>query len=340
MATSRDYYEILGVKKDSPEDEIKKAYRKLARKYHPDVNPDDKQAEAKFKEISEAYAVLSDKEKRAQYDRLGKEFTFEGNPFEGGGFAFDFGIPFGEGRTRTRSSRRGRGQPTDVRDIFSELFGGTAGFEEAPRKGSNIETSATIEFRDAIHGTTLQLSLRKQKECTRCGGLGNVANSVCSECHGSGISTGTETVKVRIPQGVGDGQKIRLGGKGSPGLRGASAGDLFVRIQVKPHPFFERRGDDIHTKIPITIGEAARGGEIEVPTIHGPVRAKIPRGTHSGQTFRLSSKGVARGGRRGNHYYEVQIVLPSDLSDEDLEDLDRMEEHYGENPRNKLHTAL
>jgi len=340
MATNRDYYKILGVSKDASDEELKKAYRKLARKYHPDVNQGDAKAEARFKDISEAYTVLSDKEKRAQYDRLGKEFTFEGNPFAGGGFTFDFGFPSGGG-ARQRTSRGGRRQATNFPDVLSDLFGGAAaGFEEAPRRGGDVEASATIDFRDAILGTMIQLGLRRQKECTRCGGLGNVANSICQECHGTGIVTGSDTVRVKIPEGVRDGQKIRVAGKGTHGVHGGTSGDLLVRIQVGPHPFFERRGDDIHTEIPITIGEAVRGSEIEVPTIHGPVRAKIPRGTQSGQTFRLTGKGVRRGSHAGDHYYTVQISIPTGLSERDLEAVDLIEERYEDNPRNKLHIAL
>jgi len=337
----RDYYETLGVKKDASEDEIKKAYRSLARKYHPDVNPDDKNAEAKFKEISEAYAVLSDKEKRAEYDRLGKEFTFEGFDFPGGGFGFEFqNFGGGGGRRSHRGSRQATG---DFRDIFADLFGGGGGmdFRSAPQKGSDVEANAFVDFRDSILGTTLQLGLRRQRECAKCGGLGNVANAVCPECRGTGVTAGSDTVKVKIPEGVRDGQRIRIRGKGSPGINGGAPGDLFVRIDVRPHPFFERDGDDIRIELPITIGEAIRGGEIEVPTIHGPVRARIPAGTQGGQTFRLTGKGVKKKGNTlGDHYYTVRIAVPKGLSSENLDALERIEKQYGENPRAGLEVHL
>lgn len=338
----RDYYEILGVKKDASDDELKKAYRTLARKYHPDVNPDDKQAEAKFKEISEAYAVLSDKEKREEYDRLGTEFKFEGVPFPGG-FGFEFQNFGGGGGRRRRGGGRTRQATGDFRDVFADLFGGGGGieFESMPRKGNDVEASATIDFRDAVQGTTLQLGLGRQRECPKCGGLGNVANSVCPQCHGTGVVSGTDSVKVKIPEGVRSGQRIRIAGKGSAGLNGGAPGDLFVRIEVRSHPFFVRDGDDIRIELPITIGEAIHGAEIDVPTIRGPVRAKIPPGTQGGQVFRLKGKGSKKkGGHYGDHYYKVRIAVPKGLSDEDLEVVDRLEAKYGENPRASLKVKL
>jgi len=342
----KSYYDILGVKKDASEAEIKKAYRKLARKYHPDVNPGNKQAEARFKEISEAYTVLSDKEKRAQYDRLGKEaFAFgggAGGPGGPGGFGFEFDLSelFG-GRARgSRSSARASARGGDFSDMFSDLFtGGRA--QTGPRRGSDVEAEATIDFADAIRGTTLQLGLQKQKECPTCGGTGNVGGKVCQTCRGSGVVFTSESTRVKIPEGVGDGQRIRIRGKGSPGTAGGSPGDLMVQIHVKPHPFFERKGDDIYTEIPITVGEAIRGAEIEVPTIHGPVRAKIPPGTQGGQTFRLKGKGVRRkDGTGGNHYYKVQIAVPRQVPEEVSRTIDKLEQAYAENPRVNLKVAL
>ncbi|HEY5610737.1 MAG TPA: J domain-containing protein, partial [Thermoanaerobaculia bacterium] len=256
---NRSFYDILGVSKTADDEEIKKAYRKLARKFHPDVNPGDKSAEAKFKEISEAYSVLGDKEKRAEYDRLGAEaFSFGGGAQGGssGGFSFDFGQFMGA--TQGRGGRRGKTRQTNVEftDLFSDLFSGN--FENVVNRGSDVRAEATIDFRDAVLGTTAQVN-------------------------------GT---KVKIPAGVRDGQKIRIRGKGAAGSGGSASGDLFVLIHVRKHPFFERRGDDIYIELPITLAEAVCGGEIEVPTIHGPLRAKIPAGTQSGQTFCLRSKGV------------------------------------------------
>lgn len=302
----KDYYQILGVKKTATEDEIKKAYRTLAKKHHPDRNKGNKEAENKFKEISEAYAVLSDKEKREQYDRLGREaFSFGGggqNPFAG----FDFSQFGGAGR-RTRTGRRG--EPAGFTDIFSDLFGGGAtGFEEVPARGSDINAELTIGFREAVTGATMDLTVD------------------------------ANPIKVKIPEGVADGQTIRLRGKGGPGNMGAPPGDLNVLVHVKPHPFFERRGDDIYIDLPVTVGEAIRGAEIEVPTIRGPVRARIPPGTQGGQTFRLSGKGVKKkGGGYGDEYHRVQIVVPRDAPADAVE---KLESHYRENPRANLKSAL
>ncbi|MGA7616015.1 MAG: DnaJ C-terminal domain-containing protein [Thermoanaerobaculia bacterium] len=343
----RSYYDILGVKKDASEDEIKKAYRKLARKYHPDVNPDNKEAEASFKEISEAYAILGDKEKREQYDRMGREaFHFgPGGPFGGQGagqgpYGFNFDFSQFTGGGGRRGGRR-TASTADFTDLFSDLFGGRQPFENAPRAGTDIEASTTIDFRDAVHGTTVQLAIQRQKECPTCEGLGNVNSKVCPTCHGSGVVAHRETVRAKIPEGVRDGQRIRLRGKGSAGSAGAPPGDLIVLIHVRPHPFFERRGDDIHVELPITIGEAVHGAEIEVPTIHGPVRAKIPAGTQGGQTFRLSGKGVKKGkGARGDHYYRVQIAIPKSLNADAADAVDRIDQCYPENPRANLKVSL
>jgi molecular chaperone DnaJ len=306
----KDYYDILGVKKSASEDEIKKAYRTLAKKFHPDKNKGDKAAESKFKEISEAYAVLSDKEKRDQYDRLGKEAFGGGNPFGAGGpFAgFDFsqftnrsGGTGRRGGTRTRTTG-------NFTDIFGDLFGGGGGAGgpgfETGMTGPDTEAELTIDFRDAVLGSTMDLNVNGSH------------------------------VKVKIPEGIADGQKVRIRGKGGVAYPGGQPGDLNVIIHVRPHPFFERKGDNIHIELPVTVGEAVRGGEIDVPTIHGPVRARIPAGTQGGQQFRLSGKGVKK---KGDHYYRVLIVLPKEPPAESVE---QFEAAYHENPRANLKTAL
>jgi molecular chaperone DnaJ len=312
----RDYYDILGVKKGASDDEIKKAYRKLAKKYHPDVNKGNKEAENKFKEISEAYAVLSDKEKRDQYDRLGKEaFGFGGagggpfaageNPFAGFDFS-QFTEQFGGGRGRRTTSRRTAGG--GFTDIFSDLFGGAGGgFTTGPMRGSDIEAELTIDFRDAVLGTTMDLTVNGSR------------------------------IKVKIPEGVRDGQRIRLRGKGAPGSEGGPAGDLNVLVHVRPHPFFERRGDDIHIDLPITVGEAIRGAEVDVPTIHGPVRARIPPHTQGGQTFRIKGKGVSRKNAAGDHFYRVTVMVPREVSGSAVDEIERS---YDRNPRADLKTSL
>ncbi|MBI2215381.1 MAG: DnaJ domain-containing protein [Acidobacteria bacterium] len=337
----RDYYDILGIKKGATDEEIKKAYRRLARKHHPDVNKGDKGSEDRFKEVSEAYAVLSDKEKREQYDRLGREaFQFNGGgPFGGSpfsGFDFDFSS-FGAGGR----GRKAAGKVSDFRDIFSDLFAG-GGRAAGPARGSDVEARATLEFGDAVRGTTLQLSVQLQAECANCRGLGNVKNQVCPRCGGTGMAATTQTVKVKLPEGVSDGQTVRLAGKGGAGQRGAPAGDLLIHVAVRPHAYFERRGNDIHIELPVTLGEALQGGEIEVPTVHGPVRARIPAGTQSGQTFRISGKGVknSRGAGYGDHYYRVMIHVPGQLSETAKKLLDEIETSYDENPRAKLKTGL
>jgi molecular chaperone DnaJ len=310
----KDYYDILGVKKTATEDELKKAYRTLAKKYHPDKNKGNKEAENKFKEISEAYAVLSDKEKREQYDRLGREAFSGGNPFGAGGFDFSqFAEQFGRAGGRARGGRRpGGGGTGGFTDIFSDLFGGGGGgFEPGPERGADVEAELTIDFRDAVLGATMDLTI-----------------------NGS-------SVKVRIPEGVNDGQRIRLRGKGAPGSMGGPPGDLNVLIHVRPHPFFERRGDDISIDLPVTLGEAIRGAEVEVPTIRGPVRARIPAGTQDGQPFRISGKGVKKKtGGHGDHYYRVHVHVPKRVGPEAMDAVDKLEAEYAENPRAGLKTAL
>ena len=339
----KDYYEVLGVKRNASEDEIRKAYRKLARKHHPDVNANDKEAEKKFKEISEAYAILSDKKKRSEYDQFGSNpFRGGGGPHPGagagfggagGGFGgFDFSQFTGGGGGG--GARRGA---ANFSDIFSDFF---AGAQSMPQRGSDVEAEATIDFRDAILGTTLQLTTPRQKECATCKGSGNLNNRVCPTCQGSGVVMERQGARVKVPEGVGDGQKIRLRGQGSPGAGGGPSGDLFVTVRVRPHRFFERKGDDIHIELPVTLGEATIGAEIDVPTIHGVTRAKIPAGTQSGQAFRIKGKGVQRKDKAGDHYYRVQIVLPKSITDEGRAAIETLESLYDSSPRASLETAL
>jgi molecular chaperone DnaJ len=296
----KDYYELLGVKKTATEAELKKAYRELAKKYHPDKNKGNKEAENRFKEISEAYAVLSDKDKREQYDRLGREAFGPGgaNPFQGFDFSEFMG---GGGRARRPAGGGGRRSSTiDFTDIFGDLFGGGArggGGFEAPEP--EMQAEITIDFRDAILGTTMALSVNG------------------------------ESIKVKIPEGIRDGQKIRLPRKGQPAIQ--------ITVRVRTHPFFERRGDDIHVDLPVTVGEAVRGAEVDVPTLHGPVRMRIPAGTQAGRTLRLTGKGVKKKSGAGDQYVRVQVVIPPSAPDEAL---DALEEAYREDPRANLRTTL
>lgn len=298
----KDYYEILGVKKTASDAEIKKAYRELAKKYHPDKNKGNKEAENRFKEISEAYAVLSDAEKRSQYDRLGAEAFGPGgaNPFAGFDFSQFMG---GGGGGRGRRTGGGRRSSTiDFTDIFGDLFGGggsPAGGGGFAMPEQEMQAEITIDFRDAIEGTTMTLGVNG------------------------------DSIRVKVPEGIRDGQKIRVARKGAPALQ--------ITVHVKPHPLFERRGDDIYIDLPLTVGEAIRGAEVEAPTIHGPVRMRIPAGTQAGRTMRLTGKGVKKKGGAGDHYCRIQIVVPPTAPNEAL---DAVESAYPENPRANMRTAL
>jgi molecular chaperone DnaJ len=293
----KDYYEILGVKKNATEAELKKAYRELAKKYHPDKNKGNKDAENRFKEISEAYAVLSDSDKRAQYDRLGREAFGPGgaNPFAG--FDFSEFMGGGGGRTRRTTSRRGGSTTIDFTDVFGDLFGGggRGGFEPEPQE---LQAEVTIDFRDAIQGTTMALNVNGDQ------------------------------MKVKIPEGIADGQKLRVKRGNQP---------MQITVRVRPHPFFERRGDDIHIELPITVGEAIRGAEVEVPTIHGPSRIRVPAGTQAGRTMRLTGKGVKKKSGAGDQYVRIQVVVPPEAPAEAVE---AIEGAYKENPRANLRTTL
>jgi len=361
--TKQDYYELLGVPRKAGAKDIRAAFRKLARKYHPDLNPGDKSAEEKFKQLQEAYDVLSDSKKRQMYDQYGfySDNIPPGGPgapaSDGQDVNFDFGgFDFGGG-----SGAGGAGGGSSFRDLFSQFFSGGRGgaaMEPEQEQGGDLEYQIEIDFWDAVrgavkklsitrldtcetchgtgavgspqtcptcHGTgTIQQTAGKMKfnvPCTRCGGTGQL-RTVCKTCGGEGRVRRTETIDVRIPAGVANGGRVRVPGKGNSGTMGAPAGDLYLRVVVKPHEFFERRGDDLYTKIPVTVSEATLGAKVEVPTIDGsvvdnrpsPGRAlvRIPPGTNSGKTLRLKEKGVpsARNGARGDQYVEIQVIVP------------------------------
>lgn len=341
MAT--DYYQVLGVTRDADASEIKKAYRRLARKLHPDVNPGNPDAEGRFKEIQEAYAVLSDVDKRKQYDTYG---SVDGVP------DINFG-PFGRrGGTRGGWQDAGgfrvdvgqSGGFQDLGDLFGEIFGGARGARAAsrPRRGADHESTVEIGFEEAVHGTSVTLPVQRQVQCTDCRGTGASGRQPCPTCHGAGTVISTERLRVKIPEGVGEGQRVRVAGKGAEGRGGGHAGDLYVRVKVRVHPFFRRDGDLIQTTVPVTFSEAYRGAEIEVGTIHGPVRAKVPPGTSSGRTFRLRGKGVRSTKTRtyGDHLYTIQIVVPKVMSPAGEDAARAVAELYDSNPRANLPRGL
>jgi molecular chaperone DnaJ len=325
----RDPYEVLGVPRTASAEEIKKAYRKLARKHHPDVNPNSAGAEKRFREIQEAYSVLSDAEKRAQYDRFGTVDPTEFAARHGrsaraqghGSVGFDFG---------------GFGGFPDLGGVFGDLFRGV-GRAAAPTEAP-AETTVELAFAQAIVGTSVVVPVRRQVVCGACGGGGQTAGRACSRCRGTGVLVHTERVRVKIPAGVGDGDRVRAS------LRDGGATQLAVAVRVHPHEFFTRRGDDIYTTIPITFQEAYLGAEIEIGTIHGPVRAKIPGGTQSGQRFRLRGKGVrnVRSGANGDHYYTVHVAIPRVVSAAGREAARRVAELYGpgSDPRSELPLSI
>jgi len=352
----QDYYELLGVPRKAGAKDIRAAFRKLARKYHPDLNPGDKSSEEKFKQLQEAYDVLSDSKKRQVYDQYGfySDNLPPGGPGGGAGAPggepdvnFDFdGFDFGGG-----SGSGAAGGGSNFRDLFSQFFSGgrgSAGMEPEHEAGGDLEYQIEIDFWDAVRGAVKKLSITRldtcetchgtgavgtpqtctvcggtgtirqaagkmkfNVPCTRCGGTGKL-RTVCKTCGGEGRVRRSETIDVRIPAGVSNGARVRVPGKGNAGTMGAPPGDLYLRVVVKPHEFFERRGDDLYIKIPVTVSEATLGAKIEVPTIDGRSIVRIPPGTNSGKTLRLKEKGVpsARNGARGDQYVEIQVVVP------------------------------
>jgi molecular chaperone DnaJ len=369
----KDYYKVLGVGKDASADEIKKSYRKLARKYHPDANKGNPGSEERFKEISEAYNVLSDDKRRKEYDDARSLFGSGGVRMPGtaggqGGFGFDLGDLFGG----TPGSTGGR-----LGDLLGGVFG-SRGNQARPRRGADIETETSLTFSDAIDGVTVSLRLAGEGPCKTCRGTGAKAGTVprvcptcegsgqasrnlgnfafsepcrtcrgrglvvddpCPVCSGSGRAMSTRTIQARIPAGVGDGQRIKLKGKGAPGERGGPAGDLYVRVKVTPHPVFGRSGHNLTVSVPVTFSEAALGAEIRVPAHRAmPVNVRIPAGTPNGRTFRVRGKGVRRpDGTVGDLLVSVDVQVPRQLNDEEREALETFRKAAGDqDPRKDL----
>lgn len=337
----RDYYEVLGVQRGASASEMKSAYRKLAMKYHPDRNPDDKEAEEKFKELNEAYEVLSDDQKRAAYDQYGHD-AFQGGQGPGGAGGFhgagnfsdifesvfsDFGFGGGEGHGRADPSPRGEDMRLDEKISLEEAFTGVTKTIKVHRQdpcgacngtGSEDQKQETCP---TCHGSG-RMRVQKgffmmERTCSTCQGLGKIIKNPCRKCHGQGRTPQVKNLEVKIPAGVDDGTRIRLSGQGHTGLRGGPAGDLYVFIHLKPHDLFERHGDDIFCKAPISMTTAALGGSIELPTIKGDrVDLKIPAGTQPNTQFRLKSKGmpVFRRHSHGDMYVEVAVEIPKHLT--------------------------
>lgn len=373
----RDYYDILGVSKGAGEPEIKKAYRKLARQHHPDVNPGDAGAETRFKEISEAYECLSDAEKRRQYDQFGGMWrqaraagartgrgpgaTVDFSDFMGGVDVGSFsdwlrdvmghstGSAWAGGRAQTRTAQRGQDIEYEIEIPFAEAIRGAEKRlsltlqDRCPRCGGVGGTTRTCP---ACHGSGMSQStggmLNLGMACPRCQGTGEEVSDRCSECRGAGEVTRSRRLAVKIPAGVSDGRKMRMRGEGAAGAAGGSPGDLILTVRVGPSEFFQRKGDDLHCEVPVTFVEAALGAEIDVPTIAGPVKMKIPAGTGSGDVLRLKGQGVRhiRADGRGDQYVKLSVRVPKKLSKKQRELVKEFGETVDEDPRQDLKTGL
>ena len=359
MADTRDYYEVLGLQKGASDNDIKKAFRKMAMKYHPDKNPGDKVAEEKFKEINEAYAVLSDPEKKEKYDRFGHAGVDPNSGFGGGAGGFG-----------------GFGGFEDIFDMFGGAFGGFGGGSRGrrnngPRKGSDLQKAVTITFEEAAFGTKKEIRLNKyvkcktcggsgaapgtsKKSCPKCGGTGEIRTAQrtplgtfqsvspcpdcngtgeinetpCPDCGGSGKTRDNVTISVNIPAGVDNDSVIPIKGQGEPGVNGGPDGDLYIVINVEPHKIFERRGQDLWLEIPITFDQAALGDDIIVPTLEGKVSYKVPSGTQPDTIFRLKGKGIksVRGNRKGDLYVKVNLEVPTKLNSKQKKAISAMAE--------------
>jgi molecular chaperone DnaJ len=352
MATQKDLYAVLGVPKTATADEIRKAYRKLARQHHPDLNAGNKQAEERFKDVSLAYDVLSDAEKRKLYDEFGADalqpgfdaarmreyrrwqqsgggFSFRNEP--GGGFEFPGGM---RGRRASAEDERG------FADILNEMFGGAAGASTRTTRanGEDIEYPIEVDFLDALHGTKTAVTVRRPAPCPQCDGTGRQGRRACTRCGGSGTIEQREKLTVKIPAGVGDGARVRVAGKGGAGSNGGKAGDLYFVVKVRPHPQLTREGRDLTLEVPITVGEAMLGATIEVPTPTGRVQLKVPPGSQSGQRLRLKGRGVPdpKGGSAGDFYVRLMVQVPTNGGEQVKDAVAALEKAYHGDPRANL----
>jgi molecular chaperone DnaJ len=361
-----DLYDVLGVSRGASDSELKKAYRKLARKYHPDVNPGDKSAEQRFKEINAAYEILSDPKKRQQYDQFGHA-AFEQGFGQGpgpGGFGFE-----GFGRQGPEFFTGG-----GFEDLFGGIFGERAARPRGPQKGEDSTYSVEIDLEDAIFGRTMQVDLEREVPCSACTGTGSQPGSspktcpacrgkgsvsagsgfmqftqTCPTCHGEGtmntnpcrscggrgVTPRSERINVKIPPGVDNGSKVRVAGMGGPGGQGGPSGDVYIITRIRPHHYFERKGDNLYSEAKVTVKEAALGEKIEVPSKDGMVAVSLPPGVQSGQQLKLKGKGVPHlgGGGTGDHYITVQVVTPTDLSERGKQLLRELDAMHPANPR-------
>jgi molecular chaperone DnaJ len=312
----KDYYQILGVSRNASEKEIKQAYRRLARKHHPDLNPGDKSAEAKFKEINAAYEVLSNAEKRKKYDQFGERWEYADQFAKAGGqerVRWDFG----KGGTTFEY-----GDLSGLGDIFSSLFGDSgigSRMARGPQHGQDIESPIEVSLEEAYHGSTRVIQLQVGEPCTACGGTGRVGNRVCTMCGGAGVKVIPKRLEVKIPAGVRDGSRIRITGEGGPGRAKGNKGDLYLVVKVLPHKLFERRGDDLYTEVSVPLATAMLGGEVGLPTLNGNLSLKIPVETQNGKVFRLAGKGMPKLGdsEHGSMFAKVKVVLPTNLTEEE-----------------------
>ncbi len=310
----KDYYNTLGVNRDSSEREIKQAYRRLARKYHPDVNPGDKSAEARFKQINEAYEILSDKEKRKKYDQFGDQWQYA-DQFAQAGYQQSPFRDFSQSGSTSFRFEEGLGS------LFSDLFGGRFGERRVrPRRERDIEHPVEVTLEEAYHGTKRTIALQAEESCSGCQGSGRIRNMPCSVCRGSGVVSRIKRLEVKIPPGVKDGSRVRIAGKGEPGY-GRANGDLYLVISVKPHRLFERRGDNLYVEMAVPLMVAVLGGEVQVPTLKGKLALKIPPETQNGRAFRLAGQGMPHLGdsSRGDLLAKVNVVLPTNLSPQEKE---------------------